>query len=99
MDVDNIATVMAPSILSSTSNEYSKDELILSISILKSVIIHQNKLWSVPLSITNILSRLGSEDIEKNSVSTSQEIIREYRREILRRQNQMPLDDITYSTD
>ena len=89
MDIDNIAAVIAPNIL--YSNHSSTNELVLSISVFKSILIHQNTLWLVPLSITNIISRLGGndEDMDENNVSSSQEIIREYRREIIRRQNSM----------
>jgi hypothetical protein len=88
MDIDNIATVIAPSILSSRSNNCSTEELVLSISVFKSIMIHQHSLWLVPLSITNVLIRLGeNEDLDKNSILTSQDIIREFRNEIIRRQN------------
>ena len=94
MDVENIATIIAPSIISSGSKEFSADELLLSISVFKSMILHHNMLWLVPDSITHILQRLGENEIEEisgNRVFRSQELLLEYRKEIIRRQNSKAL--------
>ena len=93
MNVDSIASIIAPSILHPCLNEQSIVELSLSTSVFKSIILHQNELWMVPDKIAAIAAglednqsvRLTGKDISNNL--SPKEIVNQYRKEIIRKKD------------
>jgi len=55
MDIDNLATIIAPTICYSKSKDPTKDESFLAIEALKLMITHQDKLWIVPFEVNNMM--------------------------------------------
>ena len=55
MDIDNLATIIAPTICYSKSKDPTKDESFLAIEALKLMITHQDKLWIVNIIIIIII--------------------------------------------
>jgi len=47
MDVDNLATIIAPTICYSKSKDPIKDESFLAIEVVKMLILNQDKIWIV----------------------------------------------------
>lgn len=99
MNLENIATILAPTIFPLTASEYSTYELSLAISVLRMIVLHQKNLWFVPDVIANIILHKGenNDDYAGDNVLTSQEILLEYRKEVTRRKNLVQLEELKHT--
>ncbi|KAL6628005.1 RhoGAP-domain-containing protein, partial [Neocallimastix sp. 'constans'] len=65
MDVDNLATIIAPTICYSKSKDPIKDESFLAIEVVKMLILNQDKIWIVPYDINSMIKP----DNQQNNVN------------------------------
>jgi len=65
MDIDNLATIIAPTICYSKSKDPIKDDSFLAIEALKMMMLNQDKIWIVPYDINNVFKP----DIPQNNLN------------------------------
>ncbi|OUM60823.1 hypothetical protein PIROE2DRAFT_69689 [Piromyces sp. E2] len=73
MDIDNLATIIAPTICYSKSKDPVKDDSFLAIEAVKLLITHQDRLWIVPFEVNNMIkseppqNNVNIKDIKKKN--------------------------------